>query len=267
MKKRRRNKRMSAANARRVLVAQGRDVFVLPSKRGARVAVLLLVATMLLMAVAERLRALFLIVSGVSLYRWGRNWHHVVVGVDGVVLERRTSRRFLPFGQIANMHVTLRTLMIELEDGEMIEVDTQDRRRPDNPLAHRIEQAITLRRQALRALPRVAHAAILIAGEGSPSTWLKTLTGADYRHNAVSREALEAAAADPRAAIALRAVAALALAPHDGGEAQRRLADLAGTLADEEVSRRLRSLAFCREPGNEHADTLHDIAERERERR
>lgn len=265
MKKRRLEKSMSREDARRVL-EQGREVFVLPSKRGARVAILLLGLTLLLVTVAERLRALFLVIAGVSLFRWGRDWHHVVVGVDGVLLERRTSRRFLAFGRIASLHVTLRTLMIELDDGEMIAVNTQDRRRPDNPLAHRIEQAITARRAALEALPRVSHASIVTSGEASPSRWLETLRRADYRQNAVPPEALEAAVLDPRAPVALRAVAALALAPHDGGEARRRLVAIAGGLADEDVALPLRRLSICGDANDTRAEMLHEIAERERAR-
>jgi hypothetical protein len=190
----------------------------------------------------------FLAVSALLLFASMRR--QVVVGADGITLERPLVRRFIPFHAVVEVVKEPGAVVVVLER-ERVPLSTG----PANDLSYehlatqaalfdRIEQARRCHAEGASALPDLAA---LDRSGRSLADWrtaLRRLTSgeASYRHRVLPREVLEAVVADPSATAERRIGAALALA---SGEAQSRacVERSAASCADERLRAALSAAA------------------------
>jgi hypothetical protein len=165
----------------------------------------------------------------------------IVLGADGVLVERLFGSRFVPFGSIRAVHTSVLGLRLELHAGRSVRAWS---------LGMSLERATALA-QAIRAqvaesgaplptLPRI--------GEAATGAWADEVvhhaTTSDYRRSPPSDDDLVRALEGPGTSGELRVAAAVALRARHGGESARaRIRIAAKKLADEDARALLERVA------------------------
>ncbi len=174
-----------------------------------------------------------------------RGTRRLVLGADGVVVERRFSRRYVPYRDIARIEsrttlIGARSLALRLTDGRRVALGTIGEQRAA------LVQALL--EEGLRMVERgeaAGASAAALAMEPGAGGWREALRGATskigYRGAALDVERLLSIARNPAAEAAQRVAAALALRAEPAGLARIRVA--ADVSAEPEVKRALEVLS------------------------
>jgi len=171
------------------------------------------------------------------------NWREVVVGNDGVLLTRKDQERFVRWETIEDVRGTKTRLVFDLVGGETLELSTYDKGGACKRGGYGIAKMIDSRRRAALDIPELDAAAALSMSQKT-SEWLRGQVANSYRRAAqLPAQLLLEVAEHPRADVAVRAAAAVALRNNDGGEAKRVLDRLAEITADVQSADLLRALA------------------------
>ncbi|APR84990.1 Hypothetical protein A7982_10339 [Minicystis rosea] len=158
---------------------------------------------------------------------------HVVLGTDGVVVERAFGRRFLPLADIGDIAVSRNGITITMPRGAgagetSLMLGTEERARA---LRDRIQEAMANARRA----EADASAALLSRGSRSLAEWReamrKLVTSSGYRGESVSVDALLRTAERTDAPADQRIGAALAIGLTDDATAKQRLRIAASGIA------------------------------------
>lgn len=175
-----------------------------------------------------------------------RGTRRLFFGADGVVVERRFSKRFVPYRDIARIEsrttlIGTRALALRLTDGQSVSLGTIGEQRAALVQAL-LEEGL---RMVERGEAAGASAAALALASEDVGSWRDALRGATakigYRGAALDVERLWSIARNPAAEAAQRIAAALALRAEPAGIARIRVA--AEVSAEPEVKRALEALA------------------------
>jgi hypothetical protein len=180
-----------------------------------------------------------------------------VVGADGVTIEIRGSRAFIPYGDVAHVLRTERGVALGLQDGSSLELPIQARIHSPLPVAaepaaagidagdalHRREvlfERISAAVASNAACESAVHIDALDQKGLSVDAWreeLRTLLSrvASYRDPHLTAEELFAIAADGHAPPDRRIAAAVALSSADDEELRRRIRIAVDASADEDL--------------------------------
>ena len=147
----------------------------------------------------------------------------VDVGLDGVLIRSRMSKRFVPHEDIAELENLdpvkkgARKLRIVLEDGETIELDTDHHKSErDNSNAATIVKDIKRAQKRRKKKRAEAVACVTRNADSGAAAWLEALRGlaqgkSAYRQRVVTSDDLSAVLDDPAAPLKARVGAAVAL--------------------------------------------------------
>jgi hypothetical protein len=163
----------------------------------------------------------------------------IVLGSDGVIVERLLGSRFVPFASMRAVHTSLLGLRIELESGASVRVwalgMSQER---VAALAARISECIAESGTSEASLPRL---------EAGGARWADEVvhraTANDYRTSTPSDDALARALDAPGTPSDLRVAAAVALRAREGRRSAKTIRIAARRLADEPTRALLERLA------------------------
>ncbi len=177
----------------------------------------------------------------------------ITIGLDGVLLERRSRRRLVSYDELDRVEVGDRALVLELRGGERVELSVrglaQDQRRAGGGLLGfpsaeaylaSVRERVLEAREA-RTRGQGAAASALLRGDKPLPRWLDELRGllgdkhASFRRGAVSAGHLWAAVEDPTAEPSVRVAGAVALAPHLDAQGKERLRVAAAAVASPDL--------------------------------
>lgn len=170
-----------------------------------------------------------------------RKWFgpaHLVIGADGVIVEQRFGRRFVPYKDLASIsiehdHVTLHQL-----DGTEVRARARHlESEASNVITRRIRDALALRDQRL-AEP--AALAALDRGERDGAAWREALRGLfdkdrGYRQAKLTPEQISAVLEDPAAPVDRRIGAAMVLAQSNDPEFKSKIRVAVESSANQKV--------------------------------
>lgn len=180
----------------------------------------------------------------------------IVIGADGIAVDRMFGRIFVPHDRVAEVISTRGAVVLHLRGGRPLSLATGPRyagsrsradESPHTALLNRIEEA---RAAGRFGSSRGAHAGDSDRAGRSLDAWRQHLRGLtsteSYRRLGVAKEEIAAVLEDAGAPPQRRVAAALALAlGGDGGDAatKLRIADVIRTCADEELRAALEAAA------------------------
>ena len=177
----------------------------------------------------------------------------VVIGTDGIALERTFGRTFVPHSRVTEVSSRRGAVVLQIRGGRSLSLPTGARyggsrsraeESPHTALLNRIEEARAAGRSRSR---ESACAADLDRAGRSLEAWRQHLRGLvsteSYRRASVGKEEIAAVLEDASAPPQRRVAAALVLAAGDDAAIKLRIADVVRTCADEELQAALEAAA------------------------
>lgn len=177
----------------------------------------------------------------------------VVIGTDGIAVERMFGRTFIPYSQLTEVASRRGAVVLQLRGGSSLALPTGPRyagsrtradESPHTALLNRIEEARAAGRS--RSIESACAADLDRAGR-SLEAWRQHLRGLvvseSYRRASVGREEIAAVLEDASAPPQRRIAAALVLAHGDDAASKLRIADVVRTCADENLRAALEAAA------------------------
>lgn len=178
----------------------------------------------------------------------------IVIGTDGIALERVLGRVFVPHASVTEVVSAAGAVVLQLRDARPLRLPTGARYRgsrsradesPHTALLHRLAEARAAGRAGSSRSRGVDAADLDRAGRALPA-WrehLRGLTAASYRRPGVALEQIAAVLEDGGAPPERRVAAALALAPLGDAALKLRIEDIIRTSADASLRAALQAAA------------------------
>lgn len=151
---------------------------------------------------------------------------HLVLGADGVILEKRSGRRFVPYKDLQSMTTSDSRVTLHLKSGKKVQARARHLGHEEQDIIkQRVREALALRDE--RSADLAAFAA-LDRGQRDIKAWGEALQGifskgGGYRQAKLTLEQVAAVLVDPVASVERRIGAAMVLSQSGDGEAKSKI--------------------------------------------